>query len=55
MKTITISAQVYDDFEEGDCYDCPFSYLAESEIYYPICVLASALEDCPIEVKGEAE
>lgn len=63
MKKITISAEVYDDFKKGMCYDCPFAY---TEYWddgdgnygyrsYKTCVLGESFDNCPIEIVKEVE
>ena len=62
MKKIKIHAEVSDDFEKGNCYDCPFSYtewhlIDEGDGYFESdstvhCILWCHYSECPIEFEG---
>ena len=56
MKTVYL--EVEDDFEIGDCYNCPLSYdnyydedgYSEVDTY---CVLHCSYENCPLKIREE--
>lgn len=61
MKTINLTLEVNDDFELGDCCNCPLSY---DEYYYDEddggewdthCVLSCTYEDCPLKITTKKE
>jgi hypothetical protein len=41
---------VSDDFEKGDCYNCPISYWEES-IDTRLCSICGRFDECPLEIK----
>lgn len=44
---IKIEAEVSDNFEKGDCDECPFSYYDYDE-YIDYCILHKRYDECPI-------
>jgi hypothetical protein len=49
MKIASIEFEVDDDFEPGQCYDCPLSHLDEN--YDPICPMYLDYSQCEITTK----
>lgn len=51
MKIVTLNLSVEDDFEPGNCYDCPLNVSYDSGYDdEPYCVLCRKYTDCPLTV-----
>ena len=58
MKTAKISFEVEDDFEVGDCEDCPLYAMEGADCYgdeYWSCQLGYTFSGCPIVLEGERD
>jgi hypothetical protein len=49
-----------DDFEKGQCVDCPFSFMAttglsDDEYYDNYCVFFCRFDECPLEIESEID
>ena len=48
---LKLELDVDDNFEKGQCYDCPLSYNSYfGDDYTPICIISRNYETCPLEV-----
>lgn len=58
MKKAKISFEVEDDFETGDCVECPLYSIEGDDYYgedYRSCQLGYPYSECPIELEGERD
>ena len=58
MKTAKIRFEVSNDFNVGDCYDCPLYAVLGEGMYGDTemaCQLGYRYDKCPIELEGERD